>query len=87
MKRRCFKSVLKRVEVDASEQRARFEAQLQARAADHKPPVALDENLLSALTSGLPDCSGVALGFDRLVMLASGARAVSEVMPFPIDRA
>ncbi|MFP6587976.1 MAG: amino acid--tRNA ligase-related protein, partial [Pirellulaceae bacterium] len=37
--------------------------------------------------SGLPDCCGVALGFDRLVMLATGATDISEVIAFPFDRA
>ena len=72
---------------DAEEQRTRFERQQQVRAAGGLPPVPVDERLLSALEHGLPDCSGVALGLDRLVMVASGARAIEEVIAFPIDRA
>jgi len=72
---------------DASEQRTRFERQLHARQAAGQPTVALDENLLAALADGLPNCSGVALGFDRLVMLASDARTISEAIAFPLDRA
>jgi elongation factor P--(R)-beta-lysine ligase len=72
---------------DASEQRTRFERQLHARIAAGSPHVALDEHLLSALAHGLPDCSGVALGFDRLVMLAVGAKTIREAIAFPIDRA
>jgi len=68
---------------DASEQRTRFERQSHARIAEHLPAVPLDENLLAALASGLPDCSGVALGFDRLVMLAVGAKNLREVIAFP----
>jgi lysyl-tRNA synthetase class 2 len=72
---------------DASEQRTRFERQLHARSVKHQPAVTLDENLLAALASGLPDCSGVALGFDRLAMLAAGAKSLGEVIAFPVDRA
>ncbi len=72
---------------DASEQRTRFERQLHTRLTDRLPPVPLDENLLAALTSGLPDCSGVAFGFDRLVMLASGVRTIGDVIAFPLERA
>ncbi|MDH3311101.1 MAG: EF-P lysine aminoacylase EpmA [Gammaproteobacteria bacterium] len=72
---------------DAKEQRLRFDQQLHVRAADGMPAVTVDERLLLALEHGLPNCSGVALGFDRLVMIASGARAIEEVMAFSIDRA
>ncbi|HEY5683480.1 MAG TPA: EF-P lysine aminoacylase EpmA [Sulfuricaulis sp.] len=72
---------------DAEEQRLRFDHQLHFRAADGMLGVPIDERLLSALEHGLPDCSGVALGLDRLVMVASGARTIEEVIAFPIDRA
>ena len=42
---------------------------------------------MAALGAGLPDCAGVALGFDRLVALALGAERLSQAMAFPIDRA
>jgi lysyl-tRNA synthetase class 2 len=72
---------------DPAEQRTRFERQSHARAAAGLPAVPLDERLLAALTEGLPDCAGVALGFDRLVMLAAGAKNLEEVIAFPITRA
>ena len=72
---------------DPQEQRARFEHQLRARARTGQPDVPMDEYLLGALTHGLPDCAGVALGFDRLVMLAAGLKSVQETLAFPIDRA
>ena len=47
----------------------------------------MDERLLAALAQGLPDCAGVALGFDRLVMLATGLNTIADVIPFPLARA
>ena len=72
---------------DAREQRARFEQDLALRECLGLERTPLDERLLAALASGLPECCGVALGFDRLVMLAEGAGHIDEVMPFPIERA
>jgi lysyl-tRNA synthetase class 2 len=39
------------------------------------------------MEAGLPACTGVALGFDRVVMLAAGAKSLDEVIAFPFDRA
>jgi lysyl-tRNA synthetase class 2 len=70
-----------------SEQRARFEADNAERRRRGLAVHALDERLLAALASGLPDCAGVALGFDRTVMLATGAEHIDEVLAFPTARA
>ncbi|MGB2681216.1 MAG: EF-P lysine aminoacylase EpmA [Candidatus Competibacter sp.] len=70
---------------DAREQRRRFKAENARRQALGLPAVPIDEPLLAALASGLPDCAGVALGLDRLVMLAAGKTSIQEVIAFPID--
>ena len=70
-----------------AEQRMRFAADQQARKARGSPTFALDAHLLAALDAGLPDCAGVALGFDRLLMLATGASCIDDVLAFPVERA
>ena len=70
-----------------AEQRLRFEADLAGRAARGLPAATLDRRLLAALEAGLPDCAGVALGFDRVLMLATGATNIDEVLAFPVERA
>lgn len=72
---------------NAAEQRVRFERDQEERAKRGLPPMPIDERFLAALEHGLPDCSGVALGFDRLVMCATGAKHIDEVLAFPFDRA
>jgi elongation factor P--(R)-beta-lysine ligase len=72
---------------DAAEQRARFERDhaLRAQRADLLPP--LDERLLAAIEHGLPDCAGVALGVDRLLVAMLEAGDIASVLAFPFDRA
>ena len=72
---------------DPEVQRQRFEADLEARRRTGLPAVPIDEHLLAALEHGLPECAGVALGVDRLVMLAAGTREIGDVVAFPVDRA
>ena len=72
---------------DAAEQRRRFELDRAERRRRGLPSVELDERFLAALEHGLPPCAGVALGVDRLVMLALGASRLDEVLAFPLDRA
>jgi len=57
---------------DAAEQRRRFEHDNRRRHRLGLDPMPIDESLLAALARGLPDCAGVALGFDRLAMLQAG---------------
>ena len=68
---------------DAVEQRRRFNADLDIRRAMNKPLPPLDERFLAALESGMPACSGVALGLDRLFMLALGKEEIADVILFP----
>jgi lysyl-tRNA synthetase class 2 len=72
---------------DAGELRRRIAAQSALRRRDANRPLPAESRLLDAMDAGLPECAGVALGFDRLLMSAIGAQTVAEVMPFPIDRA
>jgi lysyl-tRNA synthetase class 2 len=73
--------------VDGAEQQARFAADQKNRAARGLPTFTLDANLLAALAAGLPDCAGVALGFDRVLMLALDATSIDQVLAFPVERA
>jgi elongation factor P--(R)-beta-lysine ligase len=57
------------------------------RVGDGKRPLPEESRLLAAMDLGLPPCTGVALGFDRLAMVAAGASCLAEVMAFPFDRA
>lgn len=72
---------------DAREQRARFDAERQRYEATGRVVPPQDEHLLAALEHGLPDCAGVALGFDRAIMLAAGVDELARVMPFSYERA
>ncbi len=70
---------------DAGEQRRRFERDNERRYAAGKAKIPIDEALLMALQSGLPDCSGVALGLDRLLMCCSGIHDIAQVLAFPLE--
>jgi len=72
---------------DAAEQRARFSRDLALRRRRGQAQRPVDENLLAALEHGMPDCAGVALGFDRLVALALGVDSLAQAMAFDIDNA
>lgn len=72
---------------DPVEQRRRMEADMGERERRGLAPVPVDERLLGALSEGLPECAGVALGLDRLLMRMVGAQHIGEVLAFPLDRA
>lgn len=72
---------------DTQEQRRRFENDLKLRTAAQYPLVPIDENLLAALAHGLPDCAGIAVGIDRLVMLATEVNTIAEIISFNIESA
>ena len=73
--------------LDADELRRRSAAQNALREADGKRTLPEESRLLASMEAGLPACTGVALGFDRVVMLAAGAKSLNEVITFPFDRA
>ena len=68
---------------DPAEQRARFIADRERRHALYGPDWPLDEDMLAALAHGMPPASGIALGFDRLAMIASGADRITQVQWLP----
>ena len=72
--------------LDADEQRCRFEQENTERSSRGLRSSAIDENLLDALDHGLPRCSGVAVGLDRLLMILSGKSALEPVLTFPFCR-
>ena len=72
---------------DATEQARRFEAERAYRQQHGLPPVEPDSRLLAALDYGLPQCSGVALGLDRLLMCLSGHDHIDAVLAFPFHNA
>lgn len=73
--------------LDPAVLRARNVANNAARAAEGRVRLPEESRLLTAMEHGLPACAGTALGFDRLVMVALGARRIDEVVAFPFERA
>jgi lysyl-tRNA synthetase class 2 len=69
---------------DAAEQRRRFEAEAAKKRALFGRSYPIDEDFLAALEHGLPESSGIALGFDRLVMLCTGAGTIDDVIWAPV---
>jgi lysyl-tRNA synthetase class 2 len=73
--------------LDADELLARNIANNEKRVSTGRSPLPVDSQLISAMKQWMPACSGVALGFDRLVMLAIDSRDIEDVLTFPIERA
>ena len=71
---------------DADEQKRRLEADQEQRKNLDLPQRPLDMRLVEALKKGIPDCAGVALGVDRLLMLAVSADALADVIPFDLTK-
>jgi len=67
---------------DAEQQRTRFERENKIRRSRDLPVYEIDENLLAALDSGLPNCAGVALGLDRLLMVLLDLDSIEQVLTF-----
>ncbi len=72
---------------DAGEQAARFARERRRRRDAGLPDVPADTRLIAALEAGLPDCAGVAVGLDRVLMLRAGVEDIAAVLAFPADRA
>lgn len=72
---------------DAHEQKQRFENENLQRKSGGKDVCEIDQRLIDALEHGLPECAGVALGVDRLLMVFCGAASINEVTAFPFSRA
>jgi lysyl-tRNA synthetase class 2 len=72
---------------DAGEQAVRFRQDNKILEQRGQPSRPVDERLLAAMEHGLPDCAGVALGLDRLLMLARGCDSIEQVLAFSWQRA
>lgn len=72
---------------DPAEQSRRFDEDNRQRTLRGLSPMSVDSWFMQALQAGLPDCAGVALGLDRLLMLMQQATRIDEVLAFPVTRA
>jgi elongation factor P--(R)-beta-lysine ligase len=70
---------------DAIEQEKRFDQEIELRKLRNQRTVVKDQRLIAALKTGLPECSGMAIGLDRLLMILSGRSHINEVLAFPVD--
>lgn len=72
---------------DADQQYRRFQENNQQRIRQGLPSLPVDNRFLTALNRGLPECAGVALGLDRLLMIMAGKSTLQDVIAFPLQRA
>jgi len=72
---------------DSAEQLRRFEKDLAQRKQRGQPVIEIDKRFIAALEHGLPDCAGIAMGIDRLVMLALDCKSIAEVITFTFENA
>ena len=72
---------------DGTEQELRFVEDNRLRRDRGLPAMPPDHRLVAALDAGMPDCAGVSLGVDRLLMLMTGAQTIEDVLAFPVTRA
>jgi len=71
---------------DSQQQKQRFNDDINQRKRANKPEIMLDAKLDHAMRAGLPSCSGVALGVDRLLMQLCDVNTIDKVLPFPWNR-
>ena len=72
---------------DRQEQEGRFDREIGIRRAGQRPEAIKDQRLLAALEYGLPDCSGIAIGLDRLLMLLTKSQSIDYVLAFSLSKA
>jgi elongation factor P--(R)-beta-lysine ligase len=72
---------------DATEQDRRFDEEIGIRQQRKRPVTVKDKHLIAALEAGLPECSGMAIGLDRVLMLLTDSSSIQDVLSFPIHRA
>ncbi len=72
---------------DANEQNRRFDEEIAIRLESNRPVTVKDKNLIAALEYGLPECAGIAIGLDRLLMVLTGSLTINDVLSFPVHRA
>lgn len=72
---------------DAKEQDRRFDKEIAIRQQRNSPVTVKDKHLIAAMEAGLPECSGMAIGLDRLLMLLTNSANINDVLNFPVHRA